>query len=61
VKFILDDGFIVLDKGGKAGGRSGYSCKNTVCMKKFLQDKKSQFKAFKLKDCRISRELKDWE
>ena len=61
MKFILDNDFIVLDVSGKDGGRSGYCCNDTVCIKKFLQDKKSQFKAFKVKDCRISRELKDWE
>ena len=61
VKFILDNGFVVLDEGGKAGGRSGYCCRDSDCIKNFLHDKKKQFRAFKVQDCRISTELKDWE
>jgi len=61
LKFVLDNGLVVQDKSGKAGGRSGYCCKNRDCIKSFLKDPKKQFRAFKVQDCRISRELKDWE
>jgi predicted RNA-binding protein YlxR (DUF448 family) len=61
LKFVLDSGLVVLDKSGKADGRSGYSCKNSDCIKSFLNDKKKQFRAFRVKDCRLSRELKDRE
>ena len=61
LKFVLDSGLVVLDKSGKAGGRSGYCCNNIDCSRSFLNDPKKQFRAFKVQDCRISRELKDWE
>jgi predicted RNA-binding protein YlxR (DUF448 family) len=61
VKFVLQNGFVVLDSSGKAGGRSGYCCNDVNCIKSFVHDKRKRSRAFRDHDCKISVELKDWE
>ena len=61
LKFVVDKGTIVLDSKGTGQGRSAYCCNNKSCLGVFFRQKKKLSRAFRVQDCLISFELKDWE
>jgi len=61
LKFVLDQGNIVLDQNGRGHGRSAYCCDTKNCLRIFFGQKKKMSRAFRVQDGQIRAELKDWE
>ena len=61
LKFVLEDGMVVLDRRGTGHGRSVYCCNDKSCLRNFSRQKKKLSRALRVQDCQISVELKDWE
>lgn len=59
LKFILQDGIVVLDSKGTGQGRSAYCCNNKKCLRVFKRHKRKLSRAFRVQDCKISDELED--
>ena len=58
LKFVLQEGTVVLDSKGTEQGRSAYCCNNKKCLRVFCRQKKLS-RAFRVQDCQISVELED--
>ena len=61
LKFVLQEGTVVLDIKGTGQGRSAYCCKNKDCVRVFCRNKKKLSRAFRVPGCQISVELEDQE
>ena len=60
LKFVLQEGSVVLDSKRTGQGRSAYCCNNKNCLRVFCRQKKLS-RAFRVKDCQISVALEDRE
>jgi predicted RNA-binding protein YlxR (DUF448 family) len=61
LKFVLQEGTVVLDSKGTGQGRSAYCCNNKDCVRVFCRNKKKLSRAFRVPGCQISVELEDRE
>ena len=59
LKFVLQEGTVVLDSKGTEQGRSAYCCNNKNCLCVFCRHKRKLSRAFRVQDCEISVELED--
>ena len=59
LKFILQEGIVVLDSKGIGQGRSVYCCNNKKCLRVFKRHNRKLSRAFRVQDCKISDELED--
>ena len=59
LKFVLQEGAVVLDSKGTEQGRSAYCCNNKDCLRVFSRHKKKLSRAFRVQECQISVELED--
>jgi len=59
LKFVLQEGIVVLDSKGTGQGRSAYCCNSKNCIRIFCRYKRKLSRAFRVQDCKISDELED--
>ncbi|MBW2467408.1 MAG: YlxR family protein [Deltaproteobacteria bacterium] len=58
LKFVLQEGTVMLDRKGTEQGRSAYCCENNSCLRIFYRNKKKLSRAFRVQGCQVS---VDWE
>jgi predicted RNA-binding protein YlxR (DUF448 family) len=59
LKFVLQEGIVVLDSKGTGQGRSAYCCNSKNCLRVFFRYRRKLSRAFRVPDCKISDELED--